>query len=222
MASALFPTTCSLSHDYSIMNLDDNSFELRESDGFIQIQNGIISVYSIPVTVSYFGGAWKCVREEKKLIQSIENSVGIFPHAIYEGCDAGPLGENMIVKLNDKYLLISSGCDMNHAIEQFSTDEPITHALYVVCSGGDPGSMFALSENYIYSFNCAYPGLFKIKRNSLMEQDISTNSSAEIIDIYLMLVSGTTRGFGYDNRDIPDKWFEYPFQKIPLTLTKYN
>ena len=177
-------------------------FKMRETFGVTIVSNEILYVYN---------NWYKSIKSElsksdiNKLncLITIKNFKGYWSWGIYEGDEPdSDRGENIIVAIDDhEYILIEGG-----SVRRFETDDVLENAFYVVCSGGDPGTLFATSKNWIYSFGESYPGLFRYKRNHEFELECGFQNKPiqDIVDIYLTLLNCASRGFGYHQRDISE------------------
>jgi len=173
-----------MSEKYSIISSKKRQYHPRECCGDIEIFNhNTLMVY-----------------KDDNLFYLINNFKGFWPWAIYEGTYRGDIGENILVKLKvDEYIIIEGG---GPHVSSFKTDEEINFAFYVVCSGGDLGTIFALSKNWIYSLSDGYPGIFKIKRCNNFEIINNTRCPDSIVNLYLSLNNTATRGLGYETINV--------------------
>lgn len=173
-------------YKYSAINSVKRQYQMRECSGEVDILNhNTLMLY-----------------KDDSLFYIITNFKGFWPWAIYEGIDHGDIGENILVKIDNYEYVIIEGGGYGPYVSNFKTDEEIKFAFYAVCSGGDPGSIFALSDNWIYSLSNGYPGILKIKRDKKFELENNTDDKAKIVDLYLSLNETSTRGFGYGKTDI--------------------
>ena len=175
---------------------------MREAFGVTIVSNEILYVYN---------NWYRSIKSElsnsdiDKLncLITIKNFKGYWSWGIYEGDEPdSDRGENIIVAIDDhEYILIEGG-----SVRRFETDDVLENAFYVVCSGGDPGTLFATSKKWIYSFGDDYP-LFRFKRcyNTELEYGLIKEPIQYIVDMYLTILACASRGFGYHTRDILNK-----------------
>lgn len=205
-----------------IVNLKDDIFAMRECSGQIIIKDNQISLINVDYNDENFDELFENKNLNKILDKYsssfvIKNFQGVFPWGIYEGDSPSVRGENILISLDDfNYILIESGYPEGYT-STFEVDEKITNGFYVVCSGGDPGSFFAMSANYIYSLN-EYPGTFRIRRDFNFESKYNCYECFDIIDLYLSIRGTASRGFGYQQRNFDenyDKLYEKSINLIP-------
>ena len=129
-------------------------------------------------------------------------------------------GENLLVALSDNEYIMITGGYQGPYINKFKINDIITECVYTVCSGGDPGVIFALSEQYIYT--TFFPTNLCIKRDSIFEKNNSNTNIGDIIDLYLTYRGTPTRAFGYELIDMTNSVYIYDIEEKPLKLIKMN
>ena len=103
-------------------------------------------------------------------------------------------------KDNNEYLILGGGYVPSKCkiiFKRVKLKEPILSAIYGVCSGGDPGSFYAVSKNYVYDW--AYEKV--LKRNKAFEEkyNLSLNDTSKLVNYYITLADNGNTSFGYDN-----------------------
>ena len=93
------------------------------------------------------------------VISKIDEYDGYWSNGIYEGKFKKNANDACMVKLNNnnEYLMIMgqdrslNGVSFKN-IKRVKLNESILSAIYGICSGGDSGSYYAVSENYVYDW----------------------------------------------------------------------
>jgi hypothetical protein len=184
------------------------TYTLRGYHKSVQIANKKIKVYK------HDDDDDDC-EEKGKCKYSITHFQGYWPWDIDQN-----LGEIILVALSDLEYLLISGDEYNNdgTCKKFYTDDKIKRACYCVVNGGDWGTMYAVSDNYIY---CVTLG-FKIRRNPIFETKYKLRSF-NLIGEYLYFTDNNNVGIG--NRDghrkLPTKKQKDEF-KFKITKFKFE
>uniref|UniRef100_A0A7S3YCR5 Uncharacterized protein n=1 Tax=Lotharella globosa TaxID=91324 RepID=A0A7S3YCR5_9EUKA len=179
---------------------EDKVYKLREVDAKVYLTNETVRI-EVDSEEDLDG------REPKSLTIAIINGYeGYFPHAIYEGNRMGILGEVLLIYVGYKeqtnshsYVSVMGGGGGPY-ISVLQTREPITAGIYGVCSGGDPGFMYAVSPELVMDVDL---NQMQWKRDRSFEEKyhIGNADVAKLVDMYLSTTkSCRNRSFGYHER----------------------
>lgn len=201
-------------------------YDMRECTGIIIISKNYILVYKLYNNIFDNSYNYDEINETNihkygDLVSQINNYKGYWSYAIYEGDVPIINGENLLVALSDnEYIMITGGYEGPY-INKFIINDIITESVYTVCSGGDPGIIFALSDEYIYT--TFFPKNLCIKRNKILEQQNNIkNTIGSVIDFYLSIRGTPSRGFGYEIININTLNYIYDIEEKPLEIKKIN
>ncbi len=130
----------------------------------------------------------------------IDDCEGYWPWGLWEGAVACTQGECLVLKAEDGAFLTLNGADVDPQVideDMLKTDEQVLAAIYVVASGGDPGSIYIVTETAVCDI---YVHQTRIPRNKSFETDnkLSVADIPTLIQAYLQIEGIGNRGFGYD------------------------
>jgi hypothetical protein len=148
-------------------------------------------------------------------IKVFDDYKGFFADAIIEGVVKRNEGENMLIALSDTHYVVISGQE-NIYISYVELDGTTMNELefaYTRVSGGDPGTLFAMSDKYVYLFGCASEKdlwrennniVYHLLRNkeyekSYIKKNRLAKNFAVIVDLYVTKNLGENRCFGHDH-----------------------
>ena len=198
-------------------------FSMRECLGYILVYNDRILLYNLHDSCEYDNVNKNNIHICGKLITTIRNYKGYWPYAVYEGSEPILCGENLLIALNYyNYIMITGGYG-GPFVCQFKTINIITKSLYTVCSGGDPGIIFALNDTHIYT--TSYPENLCIKRDYNFEKKFNMGINTNIqtlLDLYLSYRQTPSRGFGYDIIDTSQLKNKFDIEEIPLEIKEIH
>ena len=163
---------CKIILSSEINENDYTKYYMRECLGVIFICKDHILVYNLNENILddiendiYSNINIHNIDKYGEIVIKITNYKGYWSYAIYEGADPFINGENLLVALSDNEYIMITGGYQGPYINKFKINDIITECVYTVCSGGDPGVIFALSEQYIYT--TFFPTNLCIKRDSI-------------------------------------------------------
>ena len=216
---------CKIILSSEINENDYTKYYMRECLGVIFICKDHILVYNLNANILdniendiYSNINIHNIDKYGEIVTKITNYKGYWSYAIYKGSDPFINGENLLVALSDSEYIMITGGYQGPYINKFKINDIITECVYTVCSGGDPGVIFALSDKYIYT--TFYPENLCIKRDSIFEQNNSNINIGDIIDLYLTYRGTPTIGFGYELIDINNSVYIYDIEEKPLEIKK--
>ena len=158
-------------------------------------------------------------------IQVFDDYKGFFADAIMEGVVQRNCGENMLIALSNTHYVVISGQD-NIYISYVELDGTTMNELefaYTRVSGGDPGSLFAMSDKYVYLFGCASEKNLWCENNNIVyhllrnkeyeklyiKKNRLAKNFAVIVDLYVTKNLGENRCFGHDHWILPKEAQSY-------------
>lgn len=169
-----------------------------------------------------------------KPVKVFDDYKGFFADCIIEGAVGRSGGENMLIALsNTHYVAIGGENTYISYVELDGTTMNELEFAYTRVSGGDPGSLFAMSDKYVYLFGCASERdlwceknniVYHLLRNkeyekSYIKKNRLANNFAVIVDLYVTKNLGENRCFGYDHWYIPEE--DIPKEDLPTEAQSY-
>lgn len=204
-------------------NIEFFEFQLQESGAVVRIDNKKVTVlsksqYSDDDTDTDDEDENKIEEKKKRIPEILANFEyeSFFTCGICGGNIINLGGELILVATSEKEFISISGGYGGPYIDKIVLKNAIANTLqycYTICSGGDPGSMYAMNKDYMYLFGLRrdennrtrdeHTNVLHIKRNKYVETAYCKKNKIKknfpvLADMYLSIEMGPNRCFGYN------------------------